>query len=136
MIRIWLTLSAAAIIVSACTRAPTDSNTAPDQNGEAAAAEGAQLFGQGTLGGQAGCSSCHSTSASPFGVGPSLAEIGRIAGERVTDLTAEEYLRQSIVDPNAYLVDDYTRGLMPRGYVDTLTTEEIDNLVQYLLSLQ
>ena len=136
MIRIWLVLSTAAMFVSACTRSPTDSNTAPGQNGEAAAAEGAQLFDQGTLGGQAGCSSCHSTSSSPFGVGPSLAEIGRIAGERVPGLTAEEYLRQSIVDPNAFLVDDYTRGLMPREYADHLTTEEIDNLVQYLISLK
>jgi hypothetical protein len=59
-----------------------------------------------------------------------------IAGERVPGLTAEAYLRESIVDPNAYLVDDYTRGLMPRGYADNLTTEEIDSLVQYMLSLK
>ena len=136
MNRFWFVLITAALLVSACAGSAAESNTSSGQNGDDAVAEGAELFSQGTLGGLAGCRSCHSTSTSSFGTGPALGGIGLIAGERVPGLTAEAYLRESIVDPNAYLVDDYTRGLMPRGYVDTLTTEEIDNLVQYLLSLQ
>lgn len=136
MKRFWFVLAIAALLVTACSASGTESSTSPEQNGDPAAAVGARLFAQGTLGGQAGCKSCHSLSPGGIGTGPSLAEIGLTAAERVPGLSAEEYLRQSIVDPNAYLVDDYTRGLMPRSYGDNLTPDEIDSLVAYLLTLQ
>jgi hypothetical protein len=65
-----------------------------------------------------------------------MAQIGQAAAQRVPGMTAEEYLRQSIIDPNAYVVDGFTPNIMPRQYGEKLTTEEIDNLVDYMLSLQ
>lgn len=136
MNKVRLVLVIATMFTAACAGSPNEPNSAPGRDGGAAVAEGAQLFSQAALGGQAGCNSCHSTSTSAFGSGPSLAEIGLTAGERVPGQTAEEYIRQSIVDPNAYLVGDYTRGLMPRNYADNLSADEIDSLVAYLLSLR
>lgn len=136
MNRVWFLLVIVMLLVSACGGSTTDSSSSEGQDGGDPVAQGARLFDQATLGGQAGCKSCHSISSSPFGAGPSLGGIGLTAAERVPGQTAEDYLRQSIVEPNAYLVDDYTRGIMPTGYADNLTEAEIDSLVQYMLSLQ
>jgi hypothetical protein len=49
------------------------------------------------------------------------------------ELAAVEYLRQSIVDPSAYMVEDFD-NLMPGSYKLVLSEEEIDNLVAFLLT--
>jgi hypothetical protein len=58
-----------------------------------------------------------------------------MAGNRVPELSAEEYLRQSITDPNAYVVDGYPASVMPNVYRERLTVEQIDKLVAFMLSL-
>jgi hypothetical protein len=50
-------------------------------------------------------------------------------------LSAEEYLRESIVDPVAYIVDGYLVDAMPKGYKILLSEEDIDSLVAFLLTL-
>jgi mono/diheme cytochrome c family protein len=135
MNKIPVMLGVMAMLMTACGGGTVSQSTGAS-NQDSPAAEGAQLFADSTLGGLAGCSACHSVTSGGFGTGPSLAQIGLTAGERVPGLSAEEYLRQSILDPNAYLVDDYTRGLMPPGYGDNLTEDEIDSLVAYLLTLK
>lgn len=57
----------------------------------------------------------------------------------VTD--AESYIRESILDPNAYLVPGPTFSaggisFMPQNTEDLLTAEEIDQLVSYLMTLR
>jgi hypothetical protein len=50
-------------------------------------------------------------------------------------MSAEEYLRQSISDPNAYVVEGFPASVMPNTYVKDLTEEDIHNLVAYMLSM-
>lgn len=50
-----------------------------------------------------------------------------------TDLLAEEYLRESIIDPGAYLVEGY-RNNMEQGYKYLLGEEDIDDLVAFMLT--
>jgi hypothetical protein len=54
----------------------------------------------------------------------------------VDGLTAEAYIRQSITEPNAYLAGDYPPGIMPAKYVEALSPNELDGLVDYLLTLK
>ena len=49
------------------------------------------------------------------------------AGESVPD-----YVRQSIEDPNAVVVEGYQPGVMPQNFKDSLSSEEIDALVAYV----
>ena len=79
-----------------------------------------------------GCTGCHSRDgASDKGfVGPDLTGLADRAGDRVEGLSAEEYVRQSVLDPQAYIVDGYG-SQMPVLPVDT---EELDALVDFLLS--
>ena len=83
----------------------------------------------------AGCSVCHSTRPGDDGVGPSLAGVASVAGDRVEGLTAEQYLRQSILLPDQYIVEGWPTGQMLPIYRERLTEEELDSLIVYLLTL-
>jgi mono/diheme cytochrome c family protein len=94
--------------------------------------EGRDVFADRSLG---GCGVCHSTSPGDDGVGPSLSGVADRAANRVPGLAAEDYLHQSIVDPQAYVVDGYRADQMLPIYADRLSQQQIDALVAYLLSL-
>jgi cytochrome c oxidase subunit 2 len=82
-----------------------------------------------------GCSACHTLQdAGATGiVGPALDGIGQAAAGRTADLDAEGYLRQSLLEPNAYIVDGFIGNLMPDDYEERLSEEQISTLVEYLL---
>jgi cytochrome c len=82
------------------------------------------------------CSRCHSRLEGEVVVGPSLNGIASHAGERVDGLDAEAYIRQSIAEPNAYVVEGFQEGLMPAALADELEPDEIDAIVAYLLTLK
>lgn len=77
------------------------------------------------------CMTCHTLDGTEL-VGPSLQGIADRAASR-TDLSAEDYLRQSITDPAAYLVDSYA-DVMNKEYGNKLSEEDIDNVVAFLLT--
>ncbi|MGH8948102.1 MAG: c-type cytochrome [Acidimicrobiia bacterium] len=78
-----------------------------------------------------GCTGCHSRAGVSEGfVGPDLTTLADRAEDRVDGLSAEEYVRQSVLDPQAYVVDGYD-SVMPVLPVDT---RELDALVEFLLS--
>jgi mono/diheme cytochrome c family protein len=88
-----------------------------------------------------GCAGCHGEPGGAGLVGPNLGGIATRAGSTVPGLSAEEYIRQSIVQPNAYVVPECPSGpcapnLMPATYGQTLAPAELDGLVQYLLTLE
>ena len=84
-----------------------------------------------------GCASCHEGSLFNLfrPVGPPLNEAGLVGRKRVSGMSAEDYLRQSITDPGAYLVPGYPDS-MPRGIAGELSPEELAALVAYLASLK
>lgn len=82
------------------------------------------------------CETCHFVDQETRKIGPGLLNISVRAGNRVEGQSAEEYLKNSILHPNDFVVTDYVENLMPQTYADLLTPEEIDALVAYLMSLQ
>lgn len=97
------------------------------------AEEGKAIFEDNRRG---GCSACHSVKpGDDRPVAPSLGGIADRAGDRIAGLSPEEYLRESIIDPNAYIVEGFRAGQMLPIYEDRLTPEEIDSLIEYLLTL-
>ena len=63
-----------------------------------------------------------------------LDQLGSEAGSRIDGMTAEEYLYQSIVDPDAHQLEGWELN-MPRNYEEILSAQEIDDLIAYLLEL-
>ncbi len=92
------------------------------------AAAGEELFAKTVIGTQAGCITCHSLDEGVTVVGPSMAGVG--------SRLSEAELRESILDPNAVLVDGFPADTMPPVWEDELSDEQVDQLVAYLLTLK
>jgi mono/diheme cytochrome c family protein len=100
-----------------------------------------KVLAEGTL----GCAACHTLST----VGPAWAGdgttpgIGTRAAARLDEpgyngqaTTADQYLLESIVDPNAYLVADYAANLMPGDFGGRLTPQDAADLIAYMLTFE
>jgi cytochrome c551/c552 len=114
--------------------APSGGQEEPAGQGDAAAGEA--LYNQSLIGTQPGCMTCHSLEPGVTMVGPSLAVIGAEAGTRVEGVSAEDYLRQSILEPNAFVAEGFAQGLMPAALAGELTAQQVDDLVAFLLTLK
>lgn len=80
------------------------------------------------------CNTCHSLEPDTTLVGPSLANIGTEAGNRVEGMSAEEYIHQSIVEPDAHVVEGFSPGIMPGTYGTQLSEQQVNDLVAFLLT--
>ena len=80
------------------------------------------------------CSTCHSVEPNVVIVGPSLFGIGDRAGSRIPGLDAEAYIRQSIIDPGAYVVEGFPDA-MARNLGEVLNSQQISEIITYLLTL-
>lgn len=125
----WLILVVISLLITACS-----GRAQAGQVGDAEA--GKALFQQTTIRAAPACSTCHSIEPGQVIVGPSLAGIASLAGDRAPGLSAEEYLRTSILDPNAYVVAGFPAGVMYQEYGNVLTEAEINDLIAYLLTLE
>lgn len=82
------------------------------------------------------CETCHFVDQETRKIGPGLLNVSIRGETRVNGESSKEYIRNSILHPNDYIVEEYTPNLMPQTYADLLTTEELDALVAYLMTLQ
>ncbi|MEN8235119.1 MAG: hydrogenase iron-sulfur subunit [Actinomycetota bacterium] len=106
-----------------------------DEQVVSSAEAGESLYYESTLGVNTGCRVCHSLKPDVVIVGPSFDGIASRAGTTVPGLTAEEYLYESTIDPDAYIVEGFEPGVMLPNFDETLTDEEIENLIAFLLTL-
>ncbi|PJF41567.1 MAG: hypothetical protein D6737_00980 [Chloroflexi bacterium] len=79
-----------------------------------------------------GCSACHNFDSDDALVGPGLLTIAERAALRVEGLDAVEYIRQSIVEPSAFVVEGFPPAMPP---FTTLSEEEVNDLIAYLFTL-
>jgi cytochrome c oxidase subunit 2 len=85
-----------------------------------------------------GCLSCHSVDGSP-NVGPTWKGLFG-SQQELTDgslvTVDEEYLRVSIVNPNAQVPKGFVPGVMPQIYQDTIPETQIAEIIEYIKSLE
>lgn len=80
------------------------------------------------------CGGCHTIDGLSTGtVGPNQTKVGEIAATRKPGMSAEDYIRESILNPSAHLVEGY-QDLMPKTYSQTLTPDQLNDLVAFLLA--
>jgi mono/diheme cytochrome c family protein len=92
-----------------------------------------------------GCVGCHVSTATGPAWPPSAGVPG--IGERAATIfsqpdytgnatNAEQYLLESIIQTNVYIVDGYAENLMPGNYGSTLTAQDAADLIAYLLTIK
>ena len=113
-------VAAAALLLAGCGGNGGAGTTPAETATTGAVAAGKQVFVDQK------CGSCHALGAagSHGTVGPNLAE--GLAGK------SRDYIRQSIVDPNASITSGYPPNTMPQGYGDKLSKSQLDALVDFL----
>ena len=113
---------------------------APDGPVVGDAAKGEELYNRATLGANSaeGCASCHNFDPSegdeadaPFTSGTATKAEGRVPG-----LSAEEYIHESIVNPDAYVVEGFSAGDMYQTWEAELSEQEIADIVAYLITVK
>ena len=89
---------------------------------------GAALFTQN------GCTACHTLAAAKATgkVGPDLDQLPAEAQRAGKPIAA--FVRESIVNPNAYVESGFPKNVMPQTFGSTLSKPQLDALVQYLVS--
>jgi mono/diheme cytochrome c family protein len=81
-----------------------------------------------------GCGACHTLEGVPGAagtIGPPLTNIGNVAATRKPGMSAEDYIRESIANPTAFIVPGFA-PVMPSGLVSNPT--DLNNLVEFLAS--
>jgi mono/diheme cytochrome c family protein len=104
---------------------------------------GDESTGKALAEGPLGCAACHTLST----VGPAWAGdattpgIGTRAATRIDEAgytgaaaSAEQYLLESIVDTNAYLVAGFEANIMPGTFSGRLTPQDAADLIAYMLT--
>ena len=102
-----------------------------DLEAEAAAITGNVAAGEALYSGL-GCVACHSLDGAP-GVGPSYVGLGERAANTIDGYSAEEYVRESIINPCAFVVEGFN-CVMPQTYGDQLSPQDLADLVAFTLA--
>ncbi|MFN2105536.1 MAG: c-type cytochrome [Candidatus Promineifilaceae bacterium] len=102
------------------------------------AAHGKELYEQTVIGSASapGCVTCHSLEPDTVLVGPSHAGVATRAASYQEGVSAEDYLRTSITNPDDHIVEGFTPGVMYQNYAEDLSARDINDLVAYLLTLK
>lgn len=82
-----------------------------------------------------GCGGCHTIEGLSAGVvGPPLTLIGDVATTRIDGYSAEDYIRESILHPNAFVVEGFPENVMPQTFGETIAEPALDDLITFLLA--
>lgn len=124
-----VTVTAAASTQAATTAAAT---TAAGTTTSAAAPTGNAAQGKAVFLSN-GCGSCHTFKAAGASgtIGPDL-DTAPAADAKKANMTLAAFVRQSIVDPNAFVASGYAKGVMPTTFGTSLSKTQLDDLVAFV----
>lgn len=91
-----------------------------------------------TLAQEQGCLGCHTTDGREL-IGPTWKGLfGK--EEKLDDGTTvtvdDAYLRESILDPNAKIVERFVDNIMPRDFRDRLSDQQIEAIIEYIKTVK
>lgn len=75
-----------------------------------------------------GCGACHKVADQAGEMGPNLTKIGATKNK--------DYIRQSILEPDAVIAKGFAGGMMPPTFGEQLKAKELEMLVNYLAGLK
>jgi mono/diheme cytochrome c family protein len=114
---------------------PTPTTPPTDFTPTEASITGDPVRGQTLFVGVGNCAACHAVTGDTRLVGPSLAGIAVSAGSRVQGQSAAEYLLAVLIDPSK-IVPSQLPGVMPTTYGQQFNTQDLADMVAYMLTLE
>jgi cytochrome c551/c552 len=110
--------------------ATTSGTTTQPGGGGGNAAAGKTVFASN------GCATCHTFQ--PAGatgtVGPNLDTAPSSDAKADNNMALAAFIKESIVNPDAYIAKGFTKGLMPKTFGSSLSATQINDLVAFILS--
>jgi cytochrome c2 len=82
------------------------------------------------------CATCHNVDSVERKIGPGQLNVAERAATRVEGQSAAQYIYNSVLHPNDYVVEEYTPNLMPGNYRDLLTDQDIYAIIAYMFTLR
>jgi mono/diheme cytochrome c family protein len=82
------------------------------------------------------CSNCHTIQnvSEAEKQGPELTHIAQVAATRKPDMSAEDYIRDSFLIPNAYIVEGFEPEKVGHRCGGVLSEQQLDEIVAFLLT--
>ncbi len=118
---------------AATTTAPattTSATTTSSGSGGGNAAAGKSVFAS------SGCGSCHTfqPAGATGAIGPNLDTAPAADAKADHNMALAAFIKQSIVDPEAYIAKGYSKGIMPTTFGTSLSSSQQNDLVAFILS--
>jgi cytochrome c551/c552 len=83
-----------------------------------------------------GCATCHTFQ--PAGatgtIGPDLDKAPASDAKADNNMALAAFVKESIVNPDAYIAKGYTKGLMPKDFASKISATQMNDLVAFILS--
>ena len=83
-----------------------------------------------------GSASCHTfkPANSTGTIGPDLDKAPASDAKADNNMNLDDFVKESIEDPDAYIAKGYTKGIMPTNFKDSLSSKQLDDLVAFIVS--
>ena len=124
------TTAAAPTTSAATTTSGGKTTTTSGGGGAGNAAAGKAVFAAN------GCASCHTFK--PAGatgtIGPNLDSAPSSDAKADGNMALAAFIKESIVNPDAYIAKGYTKGIMPTTFGQSLSKSDLQNLVAFIAS--
>lgn len=116
--------------------AATSTTTATSTSATTTSSGGGNAAAGKTVFTSSGCASCHTfkPANSTGTIGPDLDTAPATDAKADNNMALKAFIKQSIIDPNAYIAKGFHKGLMPTNFASQLSSTQIDNLVAFILS--
>jgi cytochrome c2 len=127
-------------VISTTTVGSTSMSTSTPETTTSAATTTNSSGGDATAGKavftSAGCSGCHTFSAAGASgtVGPNLDNAISKDAQADGNMDLDAFIKESIIDPGAYVPAGSPDGVMPPDFGTSLTSKQIDDLVAFISS--
>jgi cytochrome c551/c552 len=122
-----VTVTVGSTSTAAATTTEATTTSASAAGGDAA--QGKTVFASNS------CASCHTFKAAGASgtIGPDL-DTATAADAQKAGMSLAAFVKQSIVDPNAYVPSGYSQGIMPTTFGSSLSATQLADLVAFLVS--
>lgn len=122
--------TSAGTTTSAATTISSATTTSSGGGGGGNAAAGKAVFAAN------GCASCHTFK--PAGangtIGPDLDKAPAADAKANNNMALAAFVKESIVNPDAYIAKGFSKGLMPTDFGSKLSSSQVNDLVAFIVS--